>query len=297
MTGGLPRVPIADPDDRRPEPDQRCDRQRPGDTDEVAREPQRQVRLEQQDDTRHLGDRPRDAWDELGHDRDREQGDHRCEDQHQVAMDRSRVPQVVDHDHDEDQDECRLKTDIDGVHESLGTAPRGWDRIDRTILAGNGASTADVSRFANVATLREHDRVLQPHNRSSAFDGIAPRPDGGVQSQAPGSHLVGPKRAMDRIPTMARTSFSPPEATIVVSTRRLLRRVSRQRPRRTATSPPTAASWPNSDRSIRGTDDRLAVRPDSIALADAVTAWSAVNGAAALGGASAAAVTATSPAA
>ena len=35
---------------------------------------------------------------------------------------------------------------------------------------------------------------------------------------------------------------------------------------------------------IRGTDDRLAVRPDSIALADAVTAWSAVNGADALGG-------------
>jgi hypothetical protein len=35
---------------------------------------------------------------------------------------------------------------------------------------------------------------------------------------------------------------------------------------------------------IRGTDDRLAVRPDSTALADAVTAWSAVNGADALGG-------------
>ena len=35
---------------------------------------------------------------------------------------------------------------------------------------------------------------------------------------------------------------------------------------------------------IRGIDDRLAVRPDSLALADAVTAWSAVNGADALGG-------------
>ncbi len=35
---------------------------------------------------------------------------------------------------------------------------------------------------------------------------------------------------------------------------------------------------------IRGTDDRLAVRPGSAALADAVTAWAAVNGAAALGG-------------
>ena len=35
---------------------------------------------------------------------------------------------------------------------------------------------------------------------------------------------------------------------------------------------------------IRGTDDRLAVRPSSPALAEAVAAWSAVNGAAALGG-------------
>ncbi len=35
---------------------------------------------------------------------------------------------------------------------------------------------------------------------------------------------------------------------------------------------------------IRGTDDRLAVRPDSVALSDAVTAWSAVNGASALAG-------------
>ena len=37
-------------------------------------------------------------------------------------------------------------------------------------------------------------------------------------SQAPGSHLVGPKRAMDRISPLARTSFSAPEAHIVVST-------------------------------------------------------------------------------
>ena len=35
---------------------------------------------------------------------------------------------------------------------------------------------------------------------------------------------------------------------------------------------------------IRGIDDRLAVRPDSLALTDAVIAWSAVNGAAALAG-------------
>jgi hypothetical protein len=35
---------------------------------------------------------------------------------------------------------------------------------------------------------------------------------------------------------------------------------------------------------IRGTDDRLAVRPDSTALAQAVTLWSSVNSAAALDG-------------
>lgn len=35
---------------------------------------------------------------------------------------------------------------------------------------------------------------------------------------------------------------------------------------------------------IRGADDRLAVRPGSVALAEAVTAWSAQRGAAALRG-------------
>lgn len=35
---------------------------------------------------------------------------------------------------------------------------------------------------------------------------------------------------------------------------------------------------------IRGADDRLAVRPGSVALAEAVTAWSAVHGAAAVRG-------------
>jgi hypothetical protein len=36
---------------------------------------------------------------------------------------------------------------------------------------------------------------------------------------------------------------------------------------------------------IRGADDRLAVRPSSTALAEAVVLWSSVNGAAAIGGA------------
>ena len=82
---------------------------------------------------------------------------------------------------------------------------------------------------------------------------------------------------------MARTPFSPPEANIVVS------------------SDGYFDVYPSSDRSdgdkpayrgrlaelgpgIRGADDRLAVRPGSVALADAVNAWSAANGAAAVRG-------------
>jgi hypothetical protein len=82
---------------------------------------------------------------------------------------------------------------------------------------------------------------------------------------------------------MARTPFSPPEATIVVS------------------SDGYFDVYPSSDRSdgdkpayrgqlaelgpgIRGLDDRLAVRPGSVALADAVSAWSATNGEAAVRG-------------
>jgi hypothetical protein len=104
-----------------------------------------------------------------------------------------------------------------------------------------------------------------------------------VQSQAPGSHLVGPKRAMDRIPHMARTSFSPPEATIVVSSDGYFD-VYPSSARSNGDKPAYRGVVAELGQEIRGTDDRLAVRPDSIALADAVTAWSAVNGADALGG-------------
>jgi hypothetical protein len=82
---------------------------------------------------------------------------------------------------------------------------------------------------------------------------------------------------------MARTSFSSPESNIVVSSDGYF-----------DVYPPTARS--NGDKpvyrgtlaelgpGIRGANDRLAVRPGSAALADAVTAWSAVHGAAAVGG-------------
>ena len=106
----------------------------------------------------------------------------------------------------------------------------------------------------------------------------------GWQSPAPDLQLVGPQRAMDRIPSMARTSFSAPEAHIVVSTDGYFD-VYPSSPRTNGDKPAYRGRIAELGAGIRGIDDRLAVRPDSLALADAVTAWSAVNGAAALGGA------------
>jgi hypothetical protein len=82
---------------------------------------------------------------------------------------------------------------------------------------------------------------------------------------------------------MARTPFSSPDSNIVVCSDGYF-----------DVYPPTERS--NGDRpayrgqlaelggAVRGVNDRLAVRPDSAALADAVTAWSAAHGAAAVRG-------------
>ena len=83
---------------------------------------------------------------------------------------------------------------------------------------------------------------------------------------------------------MARTSFSPPEANIVVSSDGYFD-VYPSSPRTNGDKPAYRGVLAELGQDIRGTDDRLAVRPGSPALADAVTAWSAVHGAAALGGA------------
>jgi len=97
-------------------------------------------------------------------------------------------------------------------------------------------------------------------------------------------HLVGPQRAMDRIfPLMARTSFSAPEAHIVVSTDGYFD-VYPTSARTNGDKPAYRGVVAELGQDIRGSDDRLGVRPDSLALADAVTAWAAVNGAAALAG-------------
>ena len=82
---------------------------------------------------------------------------------------------------------------------------------------------------------------------------------------------------------MARTTFSPPEATIVVSSDGYFD-VYPTSARSNGDKPAYRGVLAELGQGIRGTDDRLAVRPDSIALSEAVTAWSAVNGEAALGG-------------
>jgi hypothetical protein len=83
---------------------------------------------------------------------------------------------------------------------------------------------------------------------------------------------------------MARTPFTAPEAHIVVSTDGYFD-VYPSADRSDGDKPAYRGKLAELGPGIRGTDDRLAVRPGSIALAEAVTAWSAVNGAAALGGA------------
>jgi hypothetical protein len=82
---------------------------------------------------------------------------------------------------------------------------------------------------------------------------------------------------------MARTPFSSPEANIVVSSDGYFD-VYPSIDRSNGDKPAYRGRLAELGAGIRGTDDRLAVRPGSMALADAVSAWSAVNGAAAVRG-------------
>jgi hypothetical protein len=82
---------------------------------------------------------------------------------------------------------------------------------------------------------------------------------------------------------LARTSFSAPEAHIVVSTDGYFD-VYPTSARTNGDKPVYRGRLVELGAGIRGVDDRLAVRPSSPALAEAVTAWAAVNGAAALDG-------------
>jgi len=82
---------------------------------------------------------------------------------------------------------------------------------------------------------------------------------------------------------MARTPFSPPDANIVVSSDGYFD-VYPPAGRSSGDKPAYRGHLAELGTGIRGVGDRLAVRPGSAALADAVTAWSAVHGAAAVRG-------------
>lgn len=82
---------------------------------------------------------------------------------------------------------------------------------------------------------------------------------------------------------MARTSFSPAEANIVVCSDGYFD-VYPSTPRTNGDKPAYRGRLAELGAGIRGLDDRLAVRPGSAILANAVTAWAAVNGGAAVRG-------------
>jgi hypothetical protein len=82
---------------------------------------------------------------------------------------------------------------------------------------------------------------------------------------------------------MARTPFSSPEANLVVCSEGYFD-VYPPVDRSHGDKPAYRGRLAELGAGIRGPNDRLAVRPGSAALADAVTAWSAVHGAAAVRG-------------
>ncbi len=82
---------------------------------------------------------------------------------------------------------------------------------------------------------------------------------------------------------MARTAFSQPDANIVVCSDGYFD-VYPPVGRSDGDKPAYRGQLAELGAGIRGMDDRLAVRPGSVALADAVEAWSAVHGALAVRG-------------
>ena len=82
---------------------------------------------------------------------------------------------------------------------------------------------------------------------------------------------------------MARTPFTSPAASIVVSSDGYFD-VYPPVDRSHGDRPAYRGGLAELGTGIRGIDDRLAVRPDSARLADAVEAWSAVHGSAAVRG-------------
>lgn len=82
---------------------------------------------------------------------------------------------------------------------------------------------------------------------------------------------------------MSRTSFTSPTSTVVVSTDGYFD-VYPPTGRSDGDKPAYRGRLAELGAGLRGGDDRLIVRPDSIALADAVRAWSDLHGSAAVSG-------------
>ena len=82
---------------------------------------------------------------------------------------------------------------------------------------------------------------------------------------------------------MARTAFSPAEATIVVCSDGYFD-VYPASARTNGDKPAYRGRLAELGPGIRGADDRLAVRPGSVALATAISTWSTAHGAAAVRG-------------
>lgn len=82
---------------------------------------------------------------------------------------------------------------------------------------------------------------------------------------------------------MSRTSFTSPATTIVVSTNGYFD-VYPPTGRTDGDKPAYRGRVAELGAGMRGVDDRLGVRPDSMSLATAVMAWSDVHGSAALAG-------------
>ena len=102
-------------------------------------------------------------------------------------------------------------------------------------------------------------------------------------SQAPGPRSWVRSARPIGTPLMARTPFSLPETTIVVSTEGYFD-VYPAGPRSNSDRPSYRGRLAELGPGVRGGDDRLAIRPGSTALAAVVQAWSAVHGAAAVRG-------------
>ena len=83
---------------------------------------------------------------------------------------------------------------------------------------------------------------------------------------------------------MSRTSFTLPDASIVVSTDGYFD-VYAAGPRSNGDRPAYRGGLSELGSGIRGIDDRLAIRPSSSALANAVEEWSSLHGAEAVRGA------------